>query len=167
MVLDQIPTRLSSDDSLVVFKLPSAYVIQSLKFHEGVPEFCINISEDFSYSLFHYGSSCLVTSLSSNRINQCNNWSTMYEIIRYAKTRETDHKANILLHQVSVSGKKNVGQKLYPPEAIARAFEYFCVSRSLYQHLCQDFQLPSVRTLTRITSKIGSVEDVEKYFSKL
>lgn len=160
LVLGEIPTKLSSDDSLVVFKLPAAFVIQSLKFHEGVPEFVITISEDYSYSLFYYGSSCSVPSLSNNKINQCKNWSTLYEIIRYAKAKEKGHKTDILLRQVSVSGKKNVAQTLYSPEAIARAFEYFCISRSLYHRLREDFQLPSVRTLTRITSKIGSVEDV-------
>ena len=30
----------------------------------------------------------------------------------------------------------------------------------LYHYLVADFQLPSIRTLTRITNKIGSVEDV-------
>ena len=92
LVLDEIPTKLSSDDSLVVFKLPAAFVIQSLKFHEGVPEFVITVLEDFSYSLFYYGSSCSVPSLSNNKINQCKSWSTLYEIIRYAKAKEKGHK---------------------------------------------------------------------------
>ena len=41
-----------------------------------------------------------------------------------------------------------------------RAFQYFATSRSLYKRLINDYQLPSVSTLTRITSKVSKVEDV-------
>ena len=42
-----------------------------------------------------------------------------------------------------------------------RAFEYFATSRSLYSRLQQDFQLPSIRTLTRIKSKVRKVAETE------
>ena len=50
-----------------------------------------------------------------------------------------------------------VGEKKYAPETIARAFEYFCTSRSLYARLRDDFELPSITMLTNITSKVGNV----------
>ena len=42
-----------------------------------------------------------------------------------------------------------------------RAFEYFATSRSYYSRLQQDFQLPSICTLTRIISKVGKVAETE------
>ena len=53
-----------------------------------------------------------------------------------------------------------VGKIVCPPEVVTRAFEYFATSRSLYSRLAKDYQLPIIRTLTRITSKVGSQDDV-------
>ena len=50
---------------------------------------------------------------------------------------------------------KTSGTKIYDPEIVIRAFEYFATSRSLYNRLRVDYQLPSVSTLTRITSKVS------------
>lgn len=61
-------------------------------------------------------------------------------------------------------GTPVVGKPVYSPETIIRAFEYFTTSRALYQRLRIDFQLPSVQTLTRITSKVAKLD--EETFSK-
>ena len=45
------------------------------------------------------------------------------------------------------------------PEIIVRAFEYFATSRALYLRIKNDYNLPSVRTLTRITSSLSKRED--------
>lgn len=110
---------------------------------------------------FHYGVLCSVPSLIKNKIYCCKTWSSLDEILHYVKARKQDEKVDVLMNQLSVSGKKTVGESIYPPEMIARAFEYFCISRSLYNCLCRDFQLPSIRTLTRITSKTNSVDDAD------
>ena len=52
-----------------------------------------------------------------------------------------------------------IGRKFFSPGIIIRAFEYFCTSRTLYNKLRQDYALPSTRTLTRITSKVGKLEE--------
>ena len=158
---EKIPSKMSKDVSVVVYQVNNKYHIQSKQFHEGVPEFCIVIQEDLSFKVFHYGVSCSVTSLIKNKINLCKTWSSLDEILRYVKSREREQKVNVLLNQLSVSGKKTVGKSIYPPEMISRAFEYFCISRSLYDRLCKDFQLPSIRTLTRITSKTSSLDDTD------
>ena len=44
---------------------------------------------------------------------------------------------------------------------MTRIFEYFATSRSLYSWLQQDFQLPSIRTLTRTISKVGKVAETK------
>ena len=55
-------------------------------------------------------------------------------------------------------GKNTVRSVVYSPQIICRAFEYFATSRSLYHQLVNDYQLPSIRTLTQITSKVACVE---------
>ena len=54
---------------------------------------------------------------------------------------------------------KTFGTKIYGPEIIIRAFEYFATSRSLYNRLRVDYQLPSVSTSTRITSKVSKLSE--------
>ena len=75
-------------------------------------------------------------------------------MIRYLSELEMTHKKKILFDQLFVTDKKGENEKLYLPEMTARAFENFATSQSLYSRLQQDFQLPSIRTLTRITSKV-------------
>ena len=51
-------------------------------------------------------------------------------------------------------------KKKYEMEAVVRAFEYFALSRSCYIFLWQDFQLPRIRTLTRLTSPVKCLDNV-------
>ena len=71
------------------------------------------------------------------------------------------HKKKIIFDQLFVTDKKGGNEKLYSPKMTTRALEYFATSRSLYSRLQQDFQLPNIRTLTRITSKVGEVTETE------
>ena len=57
-------------------------------------------------------------------------------------------------------GAKSVGKCLYSPDTIVRAFKYFATSRTLYYRLREDFQLPSVETLKRITSRISKLDEL-------
>ena len=43
-------------------------------------------------------------------------------------------------------------RKIYSPEDFVRAFSYYALSRSLYQRMRENFKLPSVSTLSNITS---------------
>ena len=82
-------------------------------------------------------------------------------MIPYLSELEMTHKKRILFDQLFVTDKKGGNEKLYSPEMTTRACKYFATSRSLYSRLQQDFQLPSIRTLTRITSKVGKVAETE------
>ena len=82
-------------------------------------------------------------------------------MIRYLSELEMTHKKKILFDQLFVTDKKGENEKLYLPEMTARTFENFATSQSLYSRLQQDFQLPSIRTLTRITSKVEKVAKTE------
>ena len=53
-----------------------------------------------------------------------------------------------------------VGKKIYNIETVIRLHSYFSTSRSLYNQLRKDFKLPSVKTLTKITSRAKNVSDI-------
>ena len=63
-----------------------------------------------------------------------------------------DQKKNVIHQQLkSMRDLTYVGEKKYEFDAIVRAFEYFALSRASYERLRQDFELPSIETLTRLT----------------
>ena len=65
------------------------------------------------------------------------------------------------MEHLEVMGKESVGHPKYGADMISRSFEYFAISRSLYDRLCSDYELACVRTLTRITSKVSSIDDIK------
>ena len=58
---------------------------------------------------------------------------------------------------------KSVGKRKYSNATIVRAFCYFALSRIAYRRFCQDFELPSISTLTGLTSSAKSYDDVTYY----
>ena len=133
--------------------------VQSRKLLNGVPLFIIRISQDLSFENFHLGVKATASSLSKNRITALKTWSIFEENIRFLNCMEIDGKKEVIQQQLQAMGTQHVGKPLYTTEIIVRAFEYFTTSRSLYHRLRQDFQLPSVQTLTRITSKVTKLDD--------
>lgn len=170
LLFNEIDNVLSITQDIFVFKDIDCYLIQSKQLNNGIPCFILKIFENLSFEAFHTGVSCTISTLSSNRITVLNTKSGLFEAIRFLKAKENDHKKNILLSHVNVMGKQNVGSTLYPIEVILRAFEYFAKSRSLYNSLCEDYKLPSIRTLTRLTSIVNKLDDImflEKVLSSL
>jgi hypothetical protein len=133
--------------------------VQSKKLLNGVPLFIVRILTDQSLENFHLGVKCTASSLSKNRITALKTWSSLEENIRFLNCLELDDKKEIIQQQLQAMGTQHVGKPLYNSEIIIRAFQYFATSRSLYQRLRQDFQLPSVQTLTRITSKVAKLDE--------
>lgn len=68
-------------------------------------------------------------------------------------------KKQIIQQQLQAMGTRQVGKPLYSPEMMVRAFVYFATSRSCYHRLRADFKLPSVQTLTRLTSKTAKLDE--------
>lgn len=133
--------------------------IQSKKFLSGVPSFMVKISPDQTFENFHLGVRCTAGSLSRNRITALKTWSALEENIRFLSSLEMDHKKEIIHQQLQAMGTQQIGKPLYTPDVMIRAFRYFATSRSLYQQLREDYQLPSIRTLTRITSKVAKIDE--------
>lgn len=134
-------------------------VVQSQKFVKGVPLFVLRVSNDQTFENFHMGVRCTINTLARNRITTLKSWSAVQECIRFLNTLEIDHKKQIIQEQLQAMGTQQVGKALYTPDMIMRAFQYFAKSRSTYYRIREDFQLPSVQTLTRITSKVAKMDE--------
>ena len=149
--------------SLVSFKLEeTCLIIQSKTFEEPscIPTFLLKIMNDYTYIGYHCGISCTISPLSTNRIYKLNTWSILEEAISFLNLMEKNQKKQVLLEQVfAMSPLVCVGDKKYNTETIVRAFDYFATSRTLYNRLRDDYELPSVSTLTRLTSKVNKVDD--------
>ena len=144
--------------------------LQSLSYFHGIPIFLIIISESLKYEAFHLGVRCYINSLSKNRITIIDRWSTLEEAVRFLNCKECNNKMSVTKDQVEAMCSAPVGNKVYNPEIIIRAFEYFATSRSLYNRLKLDYQLPSIQTLTRITSKVsklGELDFLQRIFNSI
>lgn len=140
------------------------FVIQSTDFinESGIPRFLLKIKNNLSFEGFHCGVKCTVKPLSTNRIYLVDSVSRLNVAIHYLDSLTMDHKKNVISEQISsMDSLTYVGEKKYAADMIARAFEYFATSRSLYSRLRDDFELPSITLLTKLTSKVGNLEDNE------
>ena len=131
---------------IVSFISDETLVLQSTEFISGIPLFVIKIFADLSFELFHFGVRCYASFLSKNRITTIKSWSILDEAVRFLTAMEFDNRKTVLHQHVLSMIPRTVGTKNYSPEIIVRAFEYFSTSRSLYNELRDDYQLPSVTT---------------------
>ena len=157
-------TSFTVDDGLIV--LSKDYIDTS-----AIPQFLLKVKIDMRFEGFQFGSRCSIIPLCSNRIHKITSCLQILEAIRYLHSVEMDHKKNIILQQVvSMHALTFVGNKKYSPEILSRAFEYFSISRSLYSHIRDDHEMPSIVTLGKLISKVSKLEDFDflnKYFMQL
>ena len=114
--------------------------------------FLLQLDQMLHFKSFHMGIKVNVPCLVTNRITISNSWSAVEEIVNFLYNYEEAHKT-IVIHQQVQAMRGNGGNKsLYSAEMLVRAFSFFVRSRSLYQKRKKDLQLPSIATLTRITS---------------
>ena len=133
--------------------------IQSAIFNSGIPSFSVKIFKDLTYEAFHQGIQCTITTLAMNRIYRFNRWSRIDEAIRFLSTMNTTHHETVLQQHIDSMKPTRVGHKVYSPEVIKRSFDYFATSRCLYEKLRKDYKLPSVKTLSNLTSKVNNLSD--------
>ena len=74
--------------------------------------------------------------------------------MRYLDPISLDQKKDILNLYFSTIAPKIVGMK-NNSDIVIRVFEYYATFWSSYNRLRQDFQLPTLRTLRRITLKVS------------
>ncbi len=126
--------------------------------------------ETLQYEAYHCGVSCFITSLSKNKIQSISKWSVFNEAMRFLDNMPVSRKKNIIMEHLNAMKVPTVGERLYSSYCIVRAFEYFTVSRSLYSRLREDYQLPSISTLTKLTSRANKLDEtalISKIFSNL
>lgn len=131
----------------------------SNEFYEGIPYYMIKIKDDLRFDTYHLGSKVYISPLITIRASKMNSWSRLEEALRFLNQREVDHKTEILQQQFEMKRATPIAKKVYSPAVIVRAFEYYCTSRSLYSKLRHDYNLPSIRTLQRLTSKVGKLNE--------
>ena len=63
-----------------------------------MPLILIEVREDISIETYHCGTSCNISSLTSNKILQCKLWSCLTEVTgtTFLENKEIDHKKNFL-----------------------------------------------------------------------
>ena len=153
------------------FTINDIFHLQSNEYFANcIPMFVIKISNDLKFQTYHAGVQCYVPSLSKNRITKLDSWSKLEEAIRHLNSMPIEHKKHVIGKQLNIMNSPLVGYKIYDNSTIVRAFEYFCISRSLYDRLRVDFKLPSIKTLTKITSIVNKLDDTSfmaSVFSKL
>ena len=134
----------------------------------GIPLFSLDVNEDFTYEAYHCGSRCRLKNLETHYIKKINRQSIIEEAIRFLMNLGyvlLNRKQTTILNQISLLGPFAIGNRKFNIETIVQAFEYFVTSRSGYSKFRRDFELPSVSTLTRLTSKVKKLED-SQFFSQ-
>ena len=144
---------------VIVYMDDETLCVQSKKMCNGIPLFIVRISKDQKFENYHLGVKVTTPSLSKNKITVLKCWSAFDANLKYLSSVEVTNKQTVINQHISAMCSKTVGQKMYCPDIIIRAFQYFVLSRSLYHRLRIDYQLPSVQTLTKITSKVAKLDE--------
>ena len=97
--------------------------------------------------------------MTKNRISSMSSWSALEETVRFLHNHKEDHKVEVLHQQMEAMGgiKGNKCNRIYSPEVLVRAFSYYALSRSSYNRMREDYQLPSISTLNRLTSSCNKI----------
>jgi len=129
----------------------------------GIFKYMLKINHDLSYDAYRSGIKCSIIPLSRNRVTQLARWSQIEEAVRFLHTLSPTWKDEVMREQAESMGVKQVGEKRYSTATIVRAFSYFALSRTTYERLRIDMQLPSIATLTRMTSAAKRFDDIAFY----
>ena len=129
---------------------------QFVDFSEVVPKNLFVINEPLEFKTSHMGIRVSISCVVKNNIRFLNSWSAIEKIVTCLNLYEISHKVEVIHHQLKSMSTSTRSKKLYSPEAIVRAFSYFATSRSLYKQMREDYQFPSISTLTKITSSCAN-----------
>ena len=92
LVFDDIQSMFIISNDCIVFQLNEKSLhIQSKIFKLGVPLFLLEIFDDFSFVAYHNGITCNISSLTTNRLTLIKTKSTLFEAVRFLKSKENSH----------------------------------------------------------------------------
>ena len=69
------------DQPVLSYTIANTLIVQSSNINEGTPLFLLKINEDFTFSAYHCGVKCTITTLSKNRNVRLNKWSRVEEAV--------------------------------------------------------------------------------------
>ena len=151
-----------SQSPVISFAKEKCVIIQSTTFVYGIPLYSIQINDNFKFESCSIGVRCFIPSLTRNSISMMDKFSVIEEAINYLSKAEENHKSKVLSdYRNSMSSALVVQHQVYSPASLVRAFEYFCRSRSAFEAFRQAHQLPSMKTLSRITSKLENTTTLD------
>ena len=161
-IIGTITQHVPSTD-IVTYKNNGIVYVQSVDFCVGgVPKFLVKIFSDLSYEAYRSGVRCYINSLTGLKVYRLDDWGQIAEVIKYLKINKPPHKVSIIEEDIeSLCNVKAVGQKVYSLQKVLRAFEYFATSRAAYKQFSNDYQLPSISMLQRLTSKCTSLSELQ------
>ena len=169
-ILINMVTSRKFQSPVTTFVIENVQWIQSNEFIQGIPLFAIKIFRDMTFQSFHMGIQCSIPTLSRNNIYRLNTWSRIDEALRFLDQKEFNNHEKVLQEHFDAMKPVRVGHKVYSPDTLVRAFEYFSTSRCLYGKLREDYKLPSVKVMTNLTSKVNKLSDksfLQDVFSNL
>ena len=105
----------------------------------------------FKYEAFHPGVKCTIATLSPIRSTILDSISKLNGTIRYLSLLPIDKKKVVIKEHIDAMGPHKIGEKSYTAETIISAFNYYYTSRATYVKFRQDYKLPSIRALRRVS----------------
>ena len=138
---------------VIAFLDKNILTVQSSKFVDGISLFMLRIYNNLCFETFHFGAKCYINRLSKNWMNTIDTLWKLEEIIRYLNSMAFDHKKISL-----VNNFLTMALKKYSSDIVICAFGYYVTSRTLYNRLRDNFQLSSLATLGRMTSKVSKLK---------
>ena len=93
--------------------------------------------------------------MSKNHVAVLKKWSNLTEAITYFTKIELSRRKQVLVESLASIKISSIGDKLYSSDIIVPA--YVSVSRALYKRIRNDYQLSSVSTLLKLTSKVSKL----------
>ena len=147
-------------ENVICFENNNEFHCLSKHFHCGVYKFLIVIHQDLTYDAYFHGvkKSISILQVDKKRI-VIDSLAKLSKAVTYLDNLEMDHKTSVAMEQLNTMGFSPVGEKLYEPSTIVRSFTYAAKSRACYARLLEDYPLPSLKTLSRLTSKTSNIND--------
>ena len=128
-------------------------------FTECLPMFQIKISKDLKFLAYHAGVGCYVISLWKNRVTTIDSWSKLEVAVRYLNAMSIVTRRKLSKSSFKLCLIRKLDKRFTKRGQLSVAFEYFAIDRSLHSRLRVDYRLPSVKTRSKLTSKVSNIDD--------